>query len=265
MNKPPEPRTWDTCRKDFIKLLPQVSPSHDIRTLFCDVCRIFSLSLRGAMAIGDEKRKIEEEYSRYAESFKKEGMDRVAMLFAIVVEALEIRRSDFLGHIYEELNATNKHFGQFFTPDHVSRLMAKVVFHENPAVVTGRIVTLYDGAAGAGALLIEGAEEFVSMGGRQADIMVYADDLDSTACCITYVQLSLLGYPAAVRRMDTILQKVYEGPWYTFGYFAHGTSFRLLAQKRRERVQSEPETVEQKPAPTSPSGGYEQGLLPLFA
>ncbi len=212
------------CHREFMRILSAASRTADQRAVFCDFCRAASLSLRGALTHGAEKQAIEAEYAALVAKHGPEGMAAFSQMLAVTVEALDASRSDFLGHLYEELNATNKHFGQFFTPDSVSRLMAEMSIGKP---VPGQIVTLADPAAGAGALLIEGAEHFIAAGGRQGDILISADDLDGTACCIAYIQLSLLGYPAIVRRMDSLAVRVYEGPWFTFGYFAYGIPMRL--------------------------------------
>ena len=230
------PDTWEGCKKEFLTLLPKVSPSYDTRTVFQDACRLFSLSIRGAFPNGKEdKKSIEGMYESFLEKYKKEGMSVISHLFALTIQALEISRSDFLGHVYEALNATVKSVGQFFTPDSVARFMARCSIPAEMAK-EHKITTLYDPTVGAGALLIEAAEAWVEHGGRQGDLLVYGDDLDATAACIAYVQFSLLGYPAVVRRMDTLAMKVYEGPWYTPGYFMHAMPMRLLLKRMDEAV-----------------------------
>lgn len=99
--------------------------------------------------------------------------------------------------------------------------------------------------------MIEAAEAFMAQGGRQGDMILYGEDLDPTACNITYTQFSLLGYPAVVTHQDTLALKLYEGPWYTIGYFAHGMPMRLLAQHMDEGIAKTHK--EDKEAPLSPS------------
>ena len=240
---------WQEHYGAFRKMLPTVSNAHSPSDIFRDVCRIFSLSLRGAVTMDKAEREgIESMYASFAEKYGPDGMKKVGAMFAHLVEALELKRSDFLGHVYEDLNATVKSFGQFFTPDCVSRMMARITFSQRPE--PGRVVTMNDCACGAGALLIEGAEAFVECGGRQGDILIYAEDLDATACCIAYTQLSLLGYPAIVHHMDSLSRKVYEGPWFTVGYFLHGMPMRRVHSKGgcetspRDEVRNEPEAID---------------------
>ena len=239
-NEPVSP-TWEGYIKDFINGLSKVSPSYGTNQIFVDVCRIFSLSLRGAVTSGKEKEDIEAWYQRFVEKYGKEGMLQVAHLFAIVVEALELRRTDFLGQVYERLNATVKNFGQFLTPIGVSELLSRISLGDK--IKSTEITRMYDPACGAGVLLLEGAKQFIAMGGGQNNLLLYADDLDDTACCIAYIQFSLLGYAAIVRHMDSLTQKVYEGPWYTIGYFAHGFPMRLMCKAMEMKLPKEENDV----------------------
>lgn len=235
VRKVDEPKTWEGFYKAFLNLLPKVSNSQNPTDIFRDVCRIFSLSIRGTVTMGKEKDQIEKQYQEFAMKYGADGMTRIAELLAYVVEALELRRSDFLGHVYEAINATVKSFGQFLTPDSVARFMARIVMPEK-AQEPWKIVRLNDCSCGAGALLIEAAEAFINAGGRQGDFLLYGEDLDPTACCISYVQFSLLGYAAVITHQDSLSRQVYEGPWHTPCYFAHGMPMRLLAERYRQKT-----------------------------
>ena len=243
-----EPKTWEEFYKAFLNLLPKVSNSHNPTDIFRDVCRIFSLSIRGTVTISQiEKDEIEKQYQSFVAKYGNDGMGKIAMLLAYVVEALELRRSDFLGHVYEALNATVKSFGQFLTPDSIAKMMGQVTFSTHD-IEHGKIIRMDDPSCGAGALLIEAAEAYITNGGRQGDLLLYGEDLDATACCITYVQFSLLGYAAIVTHQDTLSMKVYEGPWYTPCYFAHGMPMRLLAERSRQKAEQMEDLVKSVPA-----------------
>lgn len=129
--------------RDFLRKLSQVSSSYDPRQLFCDACRMFCLSLRGVVTLDKaEKDAIETEYASYVKKYGDASVKKMSELFAIVCEALEYRREDFLGRVYERLNATVKSFGQFFTPESVSSLMARVTFGDK--IRDDEIVTVSD-------------------------------------------------------------------------------------------------------------------------
>lgn len=235
VRKVDEPKTWDDYFKLFLKQLPSVSQSIDQRTIFCDACRIFSLSIRGAVTLDtNEKDEIEKQYMSFVSKYGKDGMGKIAVILSYVVQALELRRSDFLGHVYEALNATQKHWGQFLTPDSVARMMARISV-DSSTIQTGKIIRMNDCSCGAGALLIEAAEAFLDSGGRQCDLILYGEDLDPTASYISYVQFSLLGYAAVVTHQDSLSREIYEGPWYTPCYFAHGMPMRLIREDEDNR------------------------------
>ena len=66
-------------------------------------------------------------------------------------------------------------------------------------------------------------------GVRQGDLLVIAGDLDGRACDASYVQLSLLGYPAIVQHMDALTQRRISPDRYTPGYFLHCLPMRGAA------------------------------------
>lgn len=264
VRKVDEPKTWDEFYKAFLNLLPKVSNSHNPTDIFRDVCRIFSLSIRGTVTISQiEKDEIEKQYQSFVAKYGNDGMGKIAMLLAYVVEALELRRSDFLGHVYEALNATVRGWGQFFTPDSVSVLMAKMITvcqEKKP----GEIIRVNDPSCGAGALLIAGVEGLIEKGFRQGDILVYGEDLDETACCIFYVQASLLGYAGIVTRMDSLTRKISEGPWYTPCYFAHGIPMRLLSNETPSAsVEVEDEGAQQEEEDNTFSGNCNDSSMDI--
>ena len=249
----PTGSTWDAIFNEFMKQLPKVASSYDTHTIFGDVCRMSAIALQSALSMRKgEKEALEAEYQTYAARYGKDGTERISHLFALVVEALEARRSDFLGRIYEALNATKKGFGQFLTPDSVAKLMARCTMPGDGAIEPGRIITLSDPACGAGALLIEAAEAFIANGGRQGDVLLYASDIDPVATDIVYVEFSLLGYPAVVSRMDSLTNEVYNGPWYTMGFFAHAMPMRRHGRKGAEQQATSPVDGEAMPSPMSP-------------
>lgn len=222
-------------QKEFLTELRQASNSYGEADIFRDACRIFAITLHQQTVIDkDEYRQYEQEYMSYAEKYGKSGMEHIANCMGIVVKALEERREDFLGHILEVLNSTNKAFAQFFTPESVSRVMSAITMGTDKPT-PGKFVRMNDPACGAGVLLIEGTETFLQNGGRQGDLIIYAEDLDYNAFNIAYTQFSLLGYAARVTRMDSLCCKVYEGPWWTIGYFAHAIPMRTNCERIFER------------------------------
>lgn len=209
---------------------------------FEDACRVFALTLHNPilkqMGQNEQYEKYEREHIRIMKRYGKEGGQHIVNAFKILIDALTKDRKDFLGQMMEIIGATDKYKSQFFTPIHVSEFMAKIACFDSldengegggalmEKVKRGELVTLNDSCCGASVLLIAGAEELMRYV-PQSQIMLYAEDLGTLTFNVSYTQLSLLGYAAQVTQMNSLSMEVYEGPWHTFGYFAHGVPQRM--------------------------------------
>ncbi|WP_212743988.1 SAM-dependent DNA methyltransferase [Bathymodiolus heckerae thiotrophic gill symbiont] len=71
---------------------------------------------------------LEDEYMQIIKPYAKDEVNAFAKLFADLVMMLEPSPHDVLGDLYMELNLGNKNAGQFFTPAHISELMAQLVY-----------------------------------------------------------------------------------------------------------------------------------------
>ncbi len=212
--------------KEFVKLLEQATGAYSLYNVMHDACRAMAIAIHNRFEMDKEKfDAYEREYldieRKYGEKF-----DRVKEAFGVVVFALEEKREDFLGAIMSEIGTTEPGFGQFLTPTHVARLMARINGVPD-GYEPGQIIKVNDPACGASVLLIESAEAMMAEGVRQSDLLLFAEDLEDLSFSVSYVQLSLLGYAVRVTRMDSLSGQVFDGPWYTPGYFIHAMPMRL--------------------------------------
>ena len=171
---------------------------------------------------------------------------------------------DFLGEIAGEESLLSKHSGQFFTPYHVCRLMAKIsVGNVKPQVEEKGILTICEPAVGAGAMVIAGAEEVASQGiDPRACLQFDCTDVSRDAFNMAYVQLSALGLQAVVRHGNTLSQEYWEHrPTPQLRLFHQWLAPHRKTQKLVQAVQSilaegtqpTPLVPEPEPAP-SPAG-----------
>ncbi len=221
----------DDLKPEFIKTLNSIARKFPTWQVFADAMRMMALTLRSPLLLEPcEKEECERQFSDIEERYSEER-SQIVKLFAIVMQALEDSQTDFLGGVMERIGASNLGTDQYLTPTPVSSMMARVLAHPTD-YKPGQIVTMSDPSCGASVMLIESAQKFVEAGGNRSDVLLLADDLDANAFNISFVQLSLLGWAAVVRRMDSLSGKVYEGPWYTPGYFLYCMPMRRLAAGR---------------------------------
>lgn len=220
----------DDLKKDFIKEVEGASGHRFAVEVFADMVRAMAIAIESPLTFGERHEQLEAEYEQIRGRYAADEFAHFPRAFAIVCAALQARREDFLGHALEHLGASNTRNGQFLTPVCVSRLMASFNCAKTPEDYTpGKIVKLNDCACGSSVLLIEGAEALRAAGVRNDDILVVAGDVDSRACDISYVQLSMLGYAAIVQHMDALAQTRYTPDRYTPGYFLASMPMRRAA------------------------------------
>ncbi len=222
-------------QKEFIKLMHSVAYSRSVVDVFSDFCHMAACALWSPCVVNSKERQEgEADFERTRKNYTDGQYKVMQQAFAIVAQYLEDHREEFLGTVLEEIGASNKHNGQFLTPQCVSRFMANIsaidtdVANHKP----GEIITLNDCACGASVLMIEGAERLRESGIPQRDIFVIAGDIDQRACDMSYIELSLLGYAAKVEHMDALSMQVYSPPRYTIGYFMHAFPMRGVVHGR---------------------------------
>ena len=223
----------DQLKRDFCKCVERAAGHRRQQEAFADMARAMAIAIESPLVFGERKAHIEAEYEQIKSRYDADEFAHFPRALAIVAAALELAREDFLGHALEYLGASNTHNGQFLTPVCVSRMMAKVICSKAPDdYKPGQIVKINDPACGSSVLLIEGAEELRKAGVRADDILVMAGDIDSRACDISYVQLSLLGYAAIVQHADALAMSRISRDRFTPGYFLHHMPMRGLAMKK---------------------------------
>lgn len=216
-------------KAEFLKAVEAASRHRFAVEVFADMVRAMAISIESPVVLGERHEQLEAEYEQIKGRYEPAEFKNFPRAFAMVFAALEEKREDFLGHALEHLGASNTRNGQFLTPVCVARLMARVNGQVPEDYKAGQIVKLSDPACGSSVLLIEGAEELVRSGVRQGDILVYAGDIDSRACDISYVQLSLLGYAAVIQHADALAAKRISPDRFTPGYYLHSMPMRLAA------------------------------------
>ena len=198
--------------KNYIKNnIISLGRKYDTRQVFEDFVICCAYSLANAASYNQDR---EDEYLRIAKKYEKEEFNSFAKMFAAL--QIELGKEDFddvLGNLYEELGLSSKHLGQFFTPIHISDLMAKMTFNGNDTkkeIEENGYTSTSDPCCGSGRMLLSYLKACRE---NEIDIdKVFFDggDLSKLCSCMTYVNLSLLGASAIIYNQDSLQMKVYD-------------------------------------------------------
>ena len=193
-------------KSEFLKVFKTIDHGQSRYTVFADFVQLSSCSLHNALIPSSA---LEQEYLATAGRYSSADMDRFCQLLAITVRALEVRH-DFLGEVFMSAELGNAAAGQFFTPWHVSLMMAQMVMGNAANLPECGFLTLQEPACGAGCMVIAAAESLALQGlNPQACLWVRAIDIDRTVAMACYVQLSLLHIPGEVVIGDAISSEVF--------------------------------------------------------
>ncbi|MCL2776132.1 MAG: SAM-dependent methyltransferase [Oscillospiraceae bacterium] len=224
-------------RKIITKMIEKARYKYGRHTIWRDFIYMSAAALSQTM---DFRQSREDEYLRIINSYDKATQDMFPEMFGELVLAFEEESfADILGEIYTALELTNKSNGQFFTPYHVSKLMAAMSYNADSLsaeIKQKGYITVNDPCCGAGTLLIAFADYCKECGiNYQQSVLFIAQDIDPVTALMTYIQLSLFGMSGYVIIGDSLLNpptvpmRSECDIWYTPFYFVH--RFNVKAQK----------------------------------
>lgn len=225
----------DGHQKEFAKLFDAACESKSRWSVFEDFVLMSAIAISNRV----DKSNYEEREARYmrkASEYKKRELGLFPQMLSELTLSLDERpEQDFMGKVFMNLELGNDKKGQFFTPYNVSRAMAGMPITEESlsAQIGARgWVSVSDCACGAGGMLIAAANAIRERGyNYQTQAFFVAQDVDETAACMCYLQMSLLGLPGYVVVDNTLTKPAIAldkrgliprpGPnvWYTPIYF----------------------------------------------
>ncbi len=119
--------------KEFAKVFEQLIYRHSSWKVWQDFVDLCAISISNAV---DKREAVwetrEKAYMSIKGSYTDDEFSVFVSLFSITIHALEDNPAqDFLGELYMKLNFGNGWKGQFFTPFHISEMMARMTIGEN--------------------------------------------------------------------------------------------------------------------------------------
>lgn len=152
---------------------------------------------------------FEARYLRTAKPYRREQMDGMARLLGMTALACLDDRRDFLGHVYEaEGFCEGKYGGQYWTPEHVCRLMAGTTIQPSPE---RPITTIGEPCCGSGRMVFAACAELESAGvDVPTRVWVEATDLDAACAHMTYLQMAYMKIPGVVRHANSLTLELFD-------------------------------------------------------
>ena len=155
--------------------------------------------------------KREQEYLQIIKSYEPREQKLIAELFGKIGALLSSVVyddgvfNDYLGELFMQCNQGNKNCGQFFTPYHLSKCIAKINITDECSK-QGKIITINDPCCGSGGLILAGLDVLKNDYGFNYahDCFVLCSDIDIRCVYMTYLQLSFAGVPAIITHQDTL-------------------------------------------------------------
>ncbi len=232
--KDPPPVTAGSARKDLVRALRGVADAgHQLWRVWSDFVEMSAIALSNAVDVARRDAR-EARYLQIVGGYKPTQVARFPEALGALAIALQGDPTDVLGSVFMELELGNRWKGQFFTPFHLCRLNAALMIGDGEDLrqrIAGQgYVTVSDPCVGAGAMPMAFALELVGDGfdlGRH--LHVTAQDVDTTAVHMAYVQLSLMGVPAVVILGNSLAVEEREH-WFTPAHVLGGWSQRLRGE-----------------------------------
>ena len=202
----------------------------------------------GAIAVSNmvdlsQHKMREERYLQIIHSYKTSERSMLAKVFAKVYGLLasvvygDGKFNDNLGELFMRCDLGNKNTGQFFTPYHISKFMARATLEESlikEKAEKDGILTISDPCCGGSGLLMAALDVLKSLGVNYArNCFIDCGDIDIRCIYMTYLQLSLAGVPAIVKHQNALTREFW-GAWYTPAYLFQYPRFANVSRANKQ-------------------------------
>ena len=229
---------------------PARAAGRTLREAFDAWLTLFACSLAAPCSPPQSARELETTYLREADRWDREQLHVFTQAAGTVVgyfgHAIDKGQpfEDILGRLLMSREMNWKGAGQFFTPMHVARMMARINFPDGPALeaefaAKDRILTIAEPACGGGVMVLAVVNVLREHGYPYAShAWIHATDVDVRCARMTYIQLSLAGAAATVTHGNTLAAESWA-EWDTLACGLNRVQARLARQRQEERGDDE--------------------------
>jgi methylase of polypeptide subunit release factors len=151
----------------------------------------------------------EEMYLNEAKRWKREHLDLFSHALGQLILEMEAQPyTDLLGETYMELRGSKQLGGEFYTPQPICRLMAKMLLPDNP---DDQPFTVHETACGSGRMILAVAQTYAEDFNLPPTLLrVQAWDLSRSAVLMTHINTTLWGIPCTTIHGDTLGLEVFD-------------------------------------------------------
>lgn len=228
--------------KDFIlNTIKNLGQKYGTNNVFNDIVICCAYSFANCI---DFKEKRENEYIRIINKYSEEERKLFPKVVAALINEYEKTEEpiDILGDIYEKLNLIKKGQAQFFTPLNISKMMADIIINGDSNIKDNKdknYISISDPTCGSGRNIYTAYSKLLHDGIKNNDIYLEGADIDLVCCCMTYIQLSLMGANAVVYHQNSLTMDVYD-TFYTISYYLNkDLQSKLFKDKENKMKESE--------------------------
>ena len=228
--------------KEFLREFDALQRTHDRHRVFSDLLEMTAYAISNSIdPVRRDARELK--YLTIINSYATiDERSTFPALYARTVLALDDDFGDFLGHVWEELELSNKWRGQYFTPEHMCQAMAEMTLGDDKAlealIEKEGFITMCEPCCGSGRMAFAAAEAMLKRGiNFQQKAHFTLVDVDYRCAWMAYIQASLLGLPAVVQVGDVLAGTVsdtFVTPLHVMGGWSGKLRFKRATEAARE-------------------------------
>lgn len=205
----------------FINNFGKMSVSRSTATCFHDFVNILFIECVSTSDSKELDETLREKYRSeylsildgYTENEHENIMSQMQLFAAMIVEGMQTGLEDILGYAYMQFSHKGNGLDQFFTPMHMSHLMALLAGdtenQKSPHIIS-------DIACGSGAMPLGYARKYQDRGEDYRYKFVFqGQDLDEFCARMAYIQCFIYGIPARIRVGNSLTNEEPSAEWVT--------------------------------------------------
>ena len=148
---------YEQYYKQFVDNFNLLSQRYDKYRIFIDFLKLVSYSMYNSFRHSEE---IESKYLNIVKKYNKDELEIFCKMFGELTLMYEYKNEivDILGEFYMQNKIGDNSLGQFFTPFHISELMAKIIIEKEKIeniIKENGYITMSEPCSGAGGMILD--------------------------------------------------------------------------------------------------------------